>query len=120
MTKDNELIAEFLGLERSKDIWENGEFAYTMKFQDVFNKWVIPSNMKFSTSLDWLIVVVERIEKLGAIIEINLCLATSCRIIIVNKNREPIKQFLNGGSIPVVESIFLSVIEFLKYIYEIN
>lgn len=59
---DNELIAEFLGLERSDGVWDKGQHAYTMKFPDVFNKWVIPSDMKFETSWDWIMPVVEKMD----------------------------------------------------------
>lgn len=62
---DNELIAEFMGLERTKSIWDKGEYAYTIKFESFgyFNKWVIPSDMEFQASWDWLMPVVEKIAK---------------------------------------------------------
>jgi len=51
------LISEFMGLEKSQHIWNNGEFAYTMKYPDVFNKYVIPSDMKYHVYWDWLMPV---------------------------------------------------------------
>lgn len=61
---DNELIAEFMGLERSAAIWDKDEHAYTIKLQGSphWNSWTIPSEMLFHKSWDWLMPVVEKIN----------------------------------------------------------
>lgn len=63
---DNELIAEFMGLERSAAIWDRDEHAYTIKLQGSphWNRWTIPSEMLFHKSWDWLMPVVEKISSL--------------------------------------------------------
>lgn len=60
----NASICEFMGYEKSRDIWEKDEYAYTMKLPSVFNKWVIPSHMLFTKSWDWFMPVVDKINKL--------------------------------------------------------
>lgn len=62
MVIDNELIAKFMDLQRSNSIWSDDEHAYTMKFSDCFKK-IVPSEMKFHSSWDWLMPVIEKIAQ---------------------------------------------------------
>jgi hypothetical protein len=62
--RNNELIAVFMGAERSQYVWEDGEYAYTMKIPQAWNKYIIPSNMCYDTSWDWLMPVVKKIRPL--------------------------------------------------------
>lgn len=104
---DNELIAEFMVYERSKECWEKGEHAYTMKLSEVFNKWVIPSKMKFDTSWDWLMPVVEKIhgmqDKLldGGFVGI-----------------DPIRNFFTLYITAPLPKVYKAVVEIIKFINE--
>jgi hypothetical protein len=107
MTKtDNEIIAEFMGLPLTKSLPSFGS-----------GEWVdVPfQNWKYDTSWDWLMPVVEKIEKHGAIVELNICLATMCRIVFLNGSRDKVKEFVNGGSIPLLDATYLSVVEFINW-----
>lgn len=104
---DNELIAEFMGLKPEKH-----SALYDNPTGLSFDRAVEPLYYK---SWDWLMPVVERIEKHGAIVEINICLATMCRIVVLNGSRDRIKDFTNGGSIPLIDAVYLSVVEFIKW-----
>jgi hypothetical protein len=115
--KDNELIAEFMGYERSREVWDEGEHAYTMKIPQAWNKWVIPSKMQYSTSWDWLMPVLEKIESLGHDTNIN---AFHCgradhfqRCSIENKDIG--YQQFGCNSESKIKSVYLAVVEYIKW-----
>lgn len=55
---DNELIAEFMGLERAK---ANHDFFFIAEY----HAYVSPENILYHKSWDWLMPVVEKIESMG-------------------------------------------------------
>lgn len=101
---DNELIAEFMGYERSREPWDQGEYAYTMKLNPVWNKWMVPSNMRFATSWDWLMPVVEKIES-SCHVQIN---GKSCHITNAD-------VYFGGRKDSKIESVYSASIEFIKW-----
>lgn len=110
MKTDNELIAEFIGYERSREPWENDEHAYTMKLNPVWNKWVIPSNMCFNTSWDWLMPVVEKIESIEGvrfIIERN-------KVVVLTYAVHP-EYFCRKTTETKLTTIYNAVVEFIKW-----
>ncbi len=98
-TTDNELIAKFMGLER--------------KYESTNQVFI--DNLKYHTSWDWLMPVVEKIEAHGAIVEIWLSLGRGCRIYFVKERNEFIYE-----SNSTIESVYKSVVEFIKWYNKIN
>ncbi len=72
MKSDNELIAEFMGLLVFPNMEEMQ--AYPL---DKLIEWVYPDQIKYNTSWEWLMEVVEKIESLGFKVAIEF---TGCTI----------------------------------------
>lgn len=116
-SETNSLIAEFMELEKSKNVWDNNEYAYTMKHGDVFNKWVIPSEMKYHSSWDWIMPVFEKIQSIEYepkdgdddynwnIPYIRTLGNNMCRI-----NRMPLSKGNN-----LIDCFYESIVEFIKW-----
>jgi hypothetical protein len=112
MKTDNELIAEFMGLKTRKiSLLSDNDITvyYKKSAKDWFN---LPD---YGKSWDSIMPVLETIEKHGAIVELNICLATMCRIVAVNGSRENVENFINGGSITLLDAAYMSVVEFIKW-----
>tara|TARA_R110000803_G_scaffold53933_1_gene110503 strand:- start:172 stop:513 length:342 start_codon:yes stop_codon:yes gene_type:complete len=63
--KDNKIIAEFMGFTKdSKDLYLIDD--YNLRSEDEYQATYV-GEMKFHTSWDWLMPVVERIESLGIV-----------------------------------------------------
>jgi len=116
---DNELICEFMGYERSTKIWDNDQYAYTMKLPEVFNKQVVPSDMKFDTSYDWIMPVVDRIENLGLLFMLNRNTNGKNYCYFSNKKFDNIHDF-DGVDHNRLSSIYKSVTKFLRHLYNDN
>jgi hypothetical protein len=123
---DNELIAEFMGFERrAQGAWDNNEYAYTIKFPSVYNKLMIPSEMLFATSWDWLMPVVEKIAKIETNDKVYNgedsyfdsyfprtfgMINCETKEFMVRINRHPLHQ-----SASLIEAAYKAVIEFIKW-----
>jgi hypothetical protein len=123
----NRLIAAFLGVQcikyeinhfessyRMADVSGNyfeGFWAYTTQqlAEDDFYK-----NAKYHTSWEWLMPVVERIESMGTIVEISLCLGRMCRI-IKGSFKQPTITISNQESNSTIEAVWLAVVDFIKW-----
>lgn len=102
---DNELIAEFMGFtkigvhESGAIIWGNvpGPIGHCV-------------GEEFDTQWDWLMPVVEKIEAMGAVVEIWLSLGKGCRIYFVKERNE-----FTHESNSTIESVYTAVVEFIKW-----
>lgn len=70
--------------------------------------------LEYHKSWDWLIPVVEKIEKQGSIIQISFSGITNCKIIVGNF-KEPIITVANTESQNSIEAIYLAVVDYIKY-----
>jgi hypothetical protein len=120
MKTDNELIAEFMGYERSREVWDEGEHAYTMKIPQAWNKWVTPSKMQYSTSWDWIMPVVGKIEKMEFEVDVQSQMQTvdddmytiwhqDCTI------SDGVKTYAHAYSRQKLTAVYMAVVEFIKW-----
>jgi len=94
---DNELIAKFMGLPLTKEMPEFG----TGNWKEVpSQKW------KYHESWDWLMDVVEKIERLGNCCEIGI---TKCKIYSVDYNVET----TYGAT--KIQAVFNAVVDYIKW-----
>lgn len=106
--ENNKLIAEFIGRhgKHRKDLW----FFKDPHSNRVWHKieW-----MKFHSSWDWLMVIVEKIEQLNymMIIEYN-----SCYIKLRKLTAKPFIKVYEGKS--KINNVYNAVIEFIKWYNE--
>jgi hypothetical protein len=107
----NKLIAEFMGIkyDENKYSHESSEFY----FED--------SELEYHFSWDWLMPVVEKIEKLdNGIYQVDI-LQEGCKIMVRCKNfNSPIDKTVSKmpEGIRKIESVYLAVIEFIKWYNE--
>lgn len=108
----NKLIAEFMGLEKDGNFWYkptgNTEgLMYTNKY----------SKLKYHSSWDWLMPVVEKIEKVelpeNVVIEVGIW-ANQCEIGTVHQTKE---TFMIAGSTgkDKISFVFEAVVEFINW-----
>lgn len=102
-TENNILIAEFMDTRKRGTY---NYFYYIPAFERVFNS----DELKFNSSWDWLIPVVEKIESLGFRIEI---VKHICRLKI-NDNI----NIVFSENMTKIESVYFTVIEFIKWYNE--
>lgn len=114
IVEGNKLIAEFIGIS---DFTLN-EFD---KFLVTDNNKVIGyfsyEDLKYHTSWDWLMPVVEKIEvEQGCIIEIWLSLGKGCRINRLQpKGSNPITIPFSYESNSTIEAVWHTVVQFIKW-----
>lgn len=103
----NKLIAEFMGLTKSI----NGATIETRYVFDWKNKpqGDLPVDLKFNSSWDWLMPVIEKIETLDFIVIIK---QNEC--VIVNNSGETPK-FIQELCETKIKSVCLAVVEFIKW-----
>jgi hypothetical protein len=108
------LIAHFMGLKQGND-WE---------FRNQMANWCHSLDLKYNTSWDWLMPVVEKIENLeDGEYMFEICGRRSGISIMVNHNSDDnvtIVEFHARNSNSKMEAIWLSVVEFINRHYEIN
>ena len=103
-TENNKLIAEFMG-ETSN--------TYYVAGVDEFGDVVWSKELLYNTSWDWLMPVVDKIEKQGCIIEIWMSLATGCRIMEVSREVKSWTTTMEHNE-PIM-AVYIAVIEFIKW-----
>jgi len=114
---DNELIAEFMGW---KCYPENKSYSYPQWYKpdpkDLRKKgqWKgYPHQLAFDLSWDWLMPVVEKIEKTTTyVIEIWLSGGKGCRICFNNNGK--LNSFI-GESNSTIEAVYDAVLQFIKW-----
>lgn len=64
--ENNHLIATFLGFTIKKGAWEESFTGWYIPIKDFVDKeYVHPDHLQFHTSWDWLMPVLDKIEKMG-------------------------------------------------------
>lgn len=111
----NKLIAEFMGLKEPVfNPISNSFLVYLPDCSFNNNEGLIGyAPVKWHTSWDWLMPVVEKIERNGAIIEIWLSIGKGCRI-TVPKSKEG-HWFAGRESNELIEAVWLAVVDFVKW-----
>lgn len=112
----NKLIAEFDGWiltdefpDKNRTYTKNGNIELDTTF-------------KYHTSWDWLMPVVDKIEKKGCIIEISYSIVCMCRICIIGKKYEKAFNIINDnkGGIQPISAVYKSIVEFIKWYNQNN
>lgn len=111
----NKLIAEFMGgkFRKSKDKNTLNKY-FDLKDKGYF---YYENEIRYHTSWDWIMPVLEKIEQIGCIIEISYSLVCMCRICVIGKKHEKAFNIINdnnGGLEPII-AIYKSVVEFIKW-----
>lgn len=106
---DNELIAEFMGLERSK---ANHDYFFIPEY----HAFVAPDNILYHQSWDWLMPVVEKIERSGTLFHTRImCYADEnnylCDIVDI-ENNEASCQLSQTSKI---DAVYKAVVGFIKW-----
>lgn len=109
MKTDNELIAEFMGF--SKCVTDHDTFWKENGEECTINSWDFHSlHLKFDTSWDWLMPVVEKIESLGYTVDI----ANSDYQIRKTGDTEAF-IFHYGPDRPKIKAVYEAVVEFIEW-----
>ena len=74
----------------------------------------IKDGLRYHSSWDWLMPVVEKIEKSGCIVEMSLSLGGFCRIVWIGRKGEGATSFNNQDN-NLLNCTFQTVIEFIEY-----
>lgn len=76
ITKSNKIVTEFMGNELEETL--KGEMVYAIKWQnnpdklnDIQTEFYLPDELRYNSSWDWLMPVVEKIEETGYFVMIN-------------------------------------------------
>lgn len=118
---DNKLIAEFMGYPPMTDAVDDRTIAYdvggsVMNINNTHNEnddnVFHPDDMKFHTSWDWLMPVVEKIESLGYWVNRN-----DGDITISNKSDMVVVTPMSSGGI---DMMYKAVVEFIKEVNELT
>jgi hypothetical protein len=123
MTKsDNELIAEFMGWEHcnSPSCIENNNLCWS---KDCHSGYVSKDKLKFETSWDWLMPVVEKIEQTRVEIDKNglgyefMTFIQANECLIESHTRPTGREFISfrNSSLTKIESTYRAVVEFIKW-----
>jgi len=127
MTKEeifegNKLIAKFMGWE--VDDYTGREVNYFVEGQlDVYPKvvsdWVAFQHMKFHSSWDWLMSVVEKIESLGIYTDICKRVNTKYHNVTIDDVNSK-KYIADRDSLSKKEAVWNACIEFIKHYNSTN
>jgi hypothetical protein len=104
----NKMIAEFLG----KDYREaDGERGYLFPVNGNFNRRLMPSEMQYHSSFDWLMPAVDKIKSLGFTVEIYINPSAGTDIHISKDD-----DHLNIAAYSTtLEAIYTAVVQFIQW-----
>jgi hypothetical protein len=105
----NKLIAEFMGWTQQLDAEERwyGAWFDQHKVRKAWSEFQGHEPLLFNESWDWLMPVVEKIEKLGVKVEL---VGHICRI-----TYNPSYNYVISENIPKIEAVYQAVVEFIKW-----
>ena len=99
-TKGNKIIAEFMGL------WESEVgYLYNPQFEAGFK----PEELKYHSSWDWLMPVVEKIESLG------YCFRIESNDIFIMDNETSMELIVADDNNSKIDGVWWSCVEFIKW-----
>ena len=122
-TENNKIIAEFMGLNKTKMFFnlKSGNYVKKetddcdIKVVDVYLKNNKPiTNFYYHSDWNWLMEVVEKIESLGYWVEILGGMHNVCSIGLTNN----IESFIYLDSESKIEAVYNAVVEFIKWYNE--
>lgn len=109
--KENEVLARFHGWRHSPT--PKGKGAGLWYFPE-WNKAAFKSTcFLYDKSWDWLMPVVEKIESMGCIVEITLCLGKVCKIRKVISKTQDWQTCHESNS--TIEAVFKACVEFIEW-----
>lgn len=116
---NNYNIAVFMGSKYSKDrLLDINDNQIFVPLHGVCRYDTIESGkgkiLEYHKSWDWLIPVIEKIEKQGCIIQVSFSGITNCKITVGNF-KEPIITVANTESQDSMKAIYTAVIEYIKW-----
>lgn len=104
----NKLIAEFMGCEFGHGFWAGaGDYFFP-------GNTATASELKYHSSWDWLMPVVEKIEKVGCVVQIWKSNAAGCKITKIGSRHEKPKSFTIEGN-SLIEAVYETVVDFIKW-----
>lgn len=111
---DNELIAEFMGMPTIPDPARNNELKWDFQGSNKLIFCISSHELKYRTSWDWLMPVVEKIESLGHDTNINgFTLTKSHRCSIEHKDFG-YHQFSHNAQTKI-EAVYKAVIQIIEW-----
>lgn len=117
MQENNKLIAEFMGWNKYTnpihDIKDTHNY-YRMEYEGGNADIRDIKDMQYHTSWDWLMSVVEKIERMGCIVEIWLSLGKGCKI-VKGSFKKPINTIANTENNSTILAVYEAVVEFITW-----
>ena len=120
--ESNEMIAEFIGMKKSKyNQWCFKEQYVCIEGEDYADYWHI--ELKFNLKWDkWLMPVIEKVESIyddfhgyfGVYIHSNCCTIQGSKLNTSVENYHP-AYFLESYGDTKIEAVYLAVIQFIKF-----
>jgi hypothetical protein len=107
--ESNKLIAEFMGLV--KEPTEKNFDAYYPPFDGVEGEYFAPIELKYNTSWDWLMPVVEKIESLG----FQVTIGSECYCVIQDGWKEGLEEIHYMKDNSKLLCTYGAVVEFIKW-----
>jgi hypothetical protein len=112
-TENNKLIAEFMLLEKNDLSCKHSELiGYKKDENDMFH---LHSQLKFHSSWDWLMPVVQKIDERGYNVHIS---RISCKITPILEDDNVIASFVCGDVDKKIELVYDTVVAFIKWYNE--
>lgn len=107
----NNLIAAFRGGKKrmigNSEVWDTD-------FISELAGGIPPTHLKYHTSMEWIIPILELIETQGNIVDITLCLGKMCRI-IKGSFKNPVITIANIESNDLKETLWMAAVEYVKW-----
>jgi len=112
MIENNKLIAEFMGCKVT--IFKGKEYIRLINEPYVYmtNGMDEPDDMLFHESWDWLMPVVEKIEKLGFFVTIRTVVGNQTKCVICNYKQTTYLDYVDFDKITVT---YQNIIKFIKW-----
>ena|SRR6185436_10170478 len=107
MKTENELIAEFVGFEIIQ-----AEKSFPLYLNPHTNSWVTKNDLRFNSSWDWLMPVIERIDSLMPPIKMPQDLNA------LKEGNHGSEKFMDVIAVPLntpITEVYKSVVEFIKW-----
>lgn len=106
--KGNKLIAEFMGIPKCERCEDCGGYQYSPAVI------YLPNEMKYATSFDWLMEVVDKIEASGYEFEIRCGVV---RVLEVNQERDRDSGFIFSVEKETrLDSVWAACVQWIKHI----
>jgi hypothetical protein len=104
---ENELIAEFMGFEKTSTFYDTADDRHYKYKSELFG-YTYPSEWAFHIKWDWLMPVVEKIETLKfSVMVIGKYTRIQCP--------HPYKEFATDICETKIQSVYKAVVEFIKW-----